>query len=476
MKKLLFHAFAFALLLLVFPFATIAAEVAKPNIVFVLVDDLGYGELGCFGQKVMKTPHLDSMASQGMRLTRFYSGNTVCAPSRTVLMTGLHNGHATIRGNRKPLAPGSSLNAEEPTVAKLLQSAGYRTACIGKWGLGTEKTSGHPDKQGFEEFFGFLTHRHAHNHFPDFVWRGREKVHLKNEVRSISQDPDDPAGVPTKAVEYVDDLFLKDALQFVERNRESPFFLYYSMTIPHANNEAAAVSQDGNEVPEYGSYAARDWNTPQKGHAAMVEKMDAYVGALLNRLKELGIAERTLVLFSSDNGHHVEGGEGSVDIFHKNGSLRGKKRDLTEGGIRVPTIAWWPGRIAPGSESDHVAYFGDFLSSAAEIAGVPVPAGRDGISFVPTLTRRGSQARHAHLYWEFHEKGFSQAVLMDGQWKAIRMHEKSAPLELYDLSEDPGETRNVAQAHPERVARAEGLFLSEHAHSDAWRPVYPLKK
>jgi hypothetical protein len=253
-----------------------AADSSRPNIIFILVDDLGYGELGCFGQKVMKTPCLDGMAKEGRRMTRFYSGNTVCAPSRTVLMTGLHNGHATIRGNRHPLAAGASLNLSEPTVAKVLKAAGYRTACVGKWGLGTEKTAGHPDQQGFDEFFGFLTHKHAHNHFPDFLWRGREKVPLANVVRSLSDDPDDPAGVPLKAVEYADDLFAKEAEGFLERQHRhhAPFFLYYSMTVPHANNEATRASQDGNEVPDYGSYADRPWNTPQRGHAAMVERMD----------------------------------------------------------------------------------------------------------------------------------------------------------------------------------------------------------
>lgn len=444
------------------------ADAAKPNVIFVLVDDLGYGELGCFGQKIIRTPHLDRMAEEGRKMTRFYSGNTVCAPSRTVLLTGLHNGHATIRGNRDPLAEGASLRADEPTVAKVLKGAGYRTACIGKWGLGTEKTEGHPDRQGFDEFFGFLTHKHAHNHFPDFLWRGRERVPLKNVVRSMSDHPDDPMGVPVKAVEYADDLFAEEALRFVERSKDAPFFLYYSMTIPHANNEATKVSQNGNEVPDEGSYRDRSWNAPQRGHAAMVERMDGYVGRLLARLRELGIAERTLVIFSSDNGHHVEGGEGPEDIFHKNGPLRGWKRDLTEGGIRVPTIAWWPGRVAAGTESAHVAHFADFLPTAAELAGVPVPAGRDGVSFGPDLLGKPGQGVHPHLYWEFYERGFSQAVLMDGRWKAIRMRRPDAPVEVYDVGEDIGEVRDLAAHRADLVARAEGLFRSEHVDSPHW--------
>jgi arylsulfatase A-like enzyme len=448
----------------------------KPNIIFVLADDLGYGELGCFGQKVIQTPNLDRMAKEGRKMTRFYSGNTVCAPSRAVLMTGLHNGHATIRGNLDPWAEGASLRATEPTVAKVLKQAGYRTACVGKWGLGTEKNEGHPDKQGFDEFFGFLTHKHAHNHFPDFLWRGREKVVLKNEVRSLSDNPDDPKGVTTKAVEYADDLFAEESLRFVERSKDAPFFLYHSMTIPHANNEAAAVSKNGNEVPDEGSYKDRPWNTPQRGHAAMVERLDGFVGRLLDRLRELGIAEKTLVIFSSDNGHHREGGEGPGDIFNKSGPLRGMKRDLTEGGIRVPTIAWWPGRVPADSESTHVAYFGDVLSSAAELAGVPVPEGRDGISFVPDILGKNSQATHGHLYWEFHERGFSQAVLMDGRWKAIRMRSMDAPVEIYDVVEDVGESRNVAESRPDVLARAVALFRSARTDTPGWsipKPVSP---
>jgi arylsulfatase A-like enzyme len=406
-------------------------------------------------------------------MTRFYSGNTVCAPSRTVLMTGLHNGHATIRGNRSPLAAGASLTLSEPTVAKVLKAAGYRTGCVGKWGLGTEKTSGHPDQQGFDEFFGFLTHKHAHNHFPDFLWRGRDKVPLANEVRSLSTDADDPAGVPVKAVDYADDLFAKEAEAFVERHRSVPFFLYYSLTVPHANNEATRATQDGNEVPDYGSYAERPWNKPQRGHAAMVERMDAYVGRLLAKLRALGIAERTLVIFTSDNGHHTEGGEGGEDIFNKGGPLRGMKRDLTEGGIRVPTVAWWPGKVPAGTESAHVAYFGDFLSTAAELAGAREPEQRDGISFLPALLGQPQKKHHSHLYWEFHERGFSQAVLMDGRWKAIRMRGTESPLEVYDLDSDIAETKNLAATRLDLVERAEALFRSERTPSAAWVPAGP---
>lgn len=436
----------------------------KPNIIFVLADDLGYGELGCYGQKTIATPHLDQMAAEGLRFKQFYSGNTVCAPSRTTLLTGLHNGHATIRKNQNPESDGASLRLNEPTVAKVLKAAGYTTGVIGKWGLGTDKNDGHPDKQGFDFFLGFLTHKHAHNHFPDFLWRNRERLPLPNKVRSTSQDPvNDPAGVPTERVQYADDLFASEALGFVEKNRSHPFFLYWSMTIPHANNEASAALKDGNEVPDYGSYTDRPWNNPQKGHAAMLERMDQYVGRLLDQLRRLGLERNTLVIFSSDNGHHTEGGEGESDLFAKSGPLRGQKRDLTEGGIRVPMIAWWPGQVPTGKTSSHVAYFGDFLSTASELAGAPTPEGRDGISFAPELQGRSEQQRqHSHLYWEFYERGFTQALVLDGRWKVIRTSSQKPKVEVYDLQNDLGETQEIADQQPDLLTRAEALFRSEH--------------
>lgn len=441
----------------------------KPcNIVFILADDMGYGEVGCYGQKVMQTPNLDHMAAEGMRFTQFYCGNTVCAPSRTVLLTGLHNGHATVRGNTPPLSEGANLRADEPNVARVLKSAGYATGIIGKWGLGTEGSAGHPNRQGFDYFYGYLTHQHAHNHYPDFLWRNGERVALSNVVQA-ARNPHDGSGYATKAVQYADDLFADESIAFLERNKGRPFFLFYSLTVPHANNERMRELKDGNEVPDYGPYANKDWSNPQKGHAAMVTRLDGYVGRLLSRLKTLGLDEKTIVFFSTDNGHHTEGGEGAEDIFAKNGPLRGKKRDLTEGGIRVPCIVRWPGRIKAGSVSAQVAYFGDFLNTAAQLAGVAEPKGRDGLSFVPTLLGRPGQKTHNYLYWEFHEHGFSQAVLLDGRWKAIRMKRRTAPIELYDLRNDIGEARNIAAEKTGLVARAESLF--KNARTDS--PYYP---
>ena len=463
------------ILLIVLVGATHAAD--RPNIIFILADDMGYGEVGCYGQKLMQTPQLDRMAAEGMRFTQFYCGNTVCAPSRTVLLTGLHNGHATVRGNTPPLSEGANLRADEPNVARVLKSASYATGIIGKWGLGTEKSAGHPNRQGFDYFYGYLTHQHAHNHYPDHLWRNGERVALSNVVQSVKTLVDDGSGYATKAVQYADDLFADEAVAFIERNKQRPFFLYYSMAVPHANNERMRELKDGNEVPDYGPYSDKDWSNPQKGHAAMVTRLDGYVGRVLARLKTLGLDEKTLVIFSTDNGHHTEGGEGREDMFNKNGPLRGQKRDLTDGGIRVPCIARWPGQIKAGAVSSHVAYFGDFLSTAAELAGAQEPDGRDGLSFVPTLLGRPGQRTHDYLYWEFHEGGFSQAVLMDGRWKAIRMKSRTAAIEIYDLRSDLGEAHDLAAERPDLIAKAAKLFETTRTESSFYPPKNaPLNK
>lgn len=472
MPRLIFIPRLLACLALAAAFFAPALRAAdRPNIIFILSDDLGYGEVGCYGQKLIQTPHLDRMAAEGMRFTQFYCGNTVCAPSRTVLLTGLHNGHATVRGNGSPLSEAGNLRADEPNVARVLKSAGYATGIVGKWGLGTQESSGQPNRQGFDYFFGYLTHVHAHNHYPDHLWRNAERVPLPNDVQTASAPGGDAGGYATKAVQYADDLFADEALAFIERSKDGPFFLYYSMAVPHANNERTRALGDGNEVPDLGLYSDKPWNAQQKGHAAMVTRLDSYVGRVLARLKALGLDEKTLVIFSSDNGHHNEGGEGREDIFQKNGPLRGMKRDLTEGGIRVPFIARWPGKVKPGSESAHVGYFGDFLSTAADLAGAQEPPARDGLSFAPTLLGQPGQKAHEYLYWEFHEGGFSQAVLLAGRWKAIRMKRRAAPIALYDLQSDLGEARDVAADHPDLVEKARGLFQTARTDS----PFYPPK-
>ena len=433
----------------------------KPNIIFVLADDLGYGDLGCYGQKRVRTPNLDRMAAEGMRFTDHYAGSTVCAPSRCCLMTGLHTGHAYVRGNREIQPMGQlPLPAETVTLPKVLHKAGYTTALIGKWGLGGPGSTGTPNNQGFDYFFGYLCQRHAHNYYPEFLFRNDERVPLENEVAG---DRPDGAGVATKKAQYSYDLMAQEALQFVEDHRDGPFFLYLAITIPHANNEAG---KQGMEVPDYGTYAGEDWPEPQKGHAAMISRLDRDMGRLMRKLKDLGIDENTLVCFTSDNGPHREGGADPA-FFDSNGPLRGIKRDLYEGGIRVPLIARWPSTIAAGTQSDHVSAFWDVLPTLADLTGARSLKDIDGISMVPTLLGRPDrQKRHAYLYWEFHERGSKQAVRM-GRWKAVRFG-AAGRLELYDLKKDIGETNNVADRHPEVVAKVQELLAGARTESEFW--------
>jgi arylsulfatase A-like enzyme len=425
----------------------------QPNIVYILADDLGYGDLGCYGQKVIQTPNIDKLAAEGMRFTDHYAGSTVCAPSRCCLMTGMHTGHAWIRGNaRVPLRP------SDVTVAELLKQAGYTTGIIGKWGLGEPDTTGIPNKQGFDYWFGYLNQRHAHNYYPEYLWRNEEKYKLKNEVNHVIGGRDrTPGGVATKRVEYSHDLFAAEALRFVEENKDRPFFFYLPFTIPHANDEAG---KKGMEVPSYRLYADKDWPDPQKGHAAMITRMDGDVGRLMDKIKALGLDEKTLVMFSSDNGPHKEGGADPA-FFHSSGPLRGYKRAVYEGGIRVPLIARWPGKIKAGSVSHHVSAFWDFLPTCCQLVGIKAPGGIDGISMLPTLLGRGAQQKeHEYLYWEFHEQGKKQAVRM-GRWKGVRLNcakRPNGPIELYDLENDLGEKHNIADEHPKIVAKIEGLM------------------
>jgi arylsulfatase A-like enzyme len=434
-----------------------------PNIIFILADDLGYGDLGCYGQKRIKTPNIDKMAAEGMRFTDHYAGSTVCAPSRCSLMTGLHTGHCLVRGNaRVPLRP------EDLTVAELLKQAGYTTGIIGKWGLGEPDTTGIPNKQGFDYWFGYLNQRHAHNYYPKYLWRNEEKVELANEVNHIIDGHDrSPGGVATKKVEYSHDLFTEEALTFIKKNNKGPFFLYLAYTIPHANNEAG---NKGMEVPSLEPYTQWDWPEAQQSHAAMITRMDRDIGILMDKLKHLGLDDNTLVMFSSDNGPHKEGGA-DPRFFRSYGPLRGYKRDLYEGGIRVPMTARWPGRIKPGSVTDHVSAFWDFLPTCCELAGTKPPQDIDGISLLPTLLSRDSeQKKHEFLYWEFHEQGKKQAVRM-GDWKGVRLNvakDPDGPIELYNLKDDIAEKNNIADAHPEIIAKIDMIMYSARTPSRHW--------
>lgn len=425
-----------------------AAGQEKPNIIFILADDLGYGDLGCYGQTKIKTPNLDKMAAEGMRFTDAYAGSTVCAPSRCAFMTGLHTGHARIRGNKNV-----PLQATDRTVAALLRSAGYHTALIGKWGLGNENTPGAPQRQGFYEMFGYLDQTHAHDYYTDHLFR----VDPEKGFAGFIEFPENANG---RKGSYTHDLFTSAALNFVnlrrptETNGFRPFFLFLAYTIPHANNELGRRTGNGMEVPSTAPYSDEDWPGPERAKAAMITRMDYDIGRLVDLLIDLKLDEQTLIVFTSDNGPHKEGGV-DPEFFKSSGPLRGYKRSLTEGGIRVPLIARWPNKIKAGQVSNLPCAAWDFPATFAEVAKSPrAPAG-DGISFAPTLLGKPQEQKHKYLYWEFHEGGFVQAIRA-GDWKAIKG--TNGVTSLYNLKTDLGEKTSVGDQNPKVVAEMEGLF------------------
>jgi arylsulfatase A-like enzyme len=442
----------------------------RPNLIWVMADDLGYGEVGAYGQRVIRTPRLDQMAREGMRFTQFYAGATVCAPSRSVLMPGQHHGRTRVRGNAGAGNPAAqALRDGDVTVARVLQQAGYATALVGKWGLGDVGVAetGLPRRHGFDHFFGYLNQRHAHNHFPSFLWRNETRVPLPNDITPVG---DEGAGYAEHGLQFADDLFADEALRFVASHQDRPFFLYWSMVTPHANNERNRALKNGAHVPDFGPYARESWPDQDKGHAAMITRLDSYVGRLLDHLRLLGLEDNTLVVFTSDNGPHDEASH-DLSRFMPSGPFSGIKRSLTDGGIRVPTIAWWPGTVRAGVESDHVGYAGDWFATAAELAGATPPAGLDSISFVPTL--RGAAARqrtHEALYWEFHEGGFTQAALLEGRWKGLRRGSPDAPVQVFDLHLDPREQRDVAAEQHAVAARLDAYLTSARTASPDWTP------
>ncbi|MEQ8785692.1 MAG: arylsulfatase [Pirellulaceae bacterium] len=415
------------------------AATPKTNIIYIVVDDLGYGDLGCYGQQVIATPNLDRLAKEGLRFTDHYAGATVCRPSRLVYLTGYHTGHTAISANT-----GYVLKPDDVTVAELLKQAGYATGGVGKWALGGPGSSGHPNRQGFDFWYGYLDQGEAHNYYPEVLYRNEKPERLpgnKLGQRRVSEVRET----------YSHDLFTDEALAFIERNHDKPFFLNIAYTIPHANNEGGRATGNGMEVPDFGMYADKDWPETEKGQAAMITRMDRDIGRLTALLQKLDIADRTLVLFTSDNGPHSEGGH-KHEYFDANGPLRGFKRDLYEGGVRVPLIAWWPGVVTPGV-SHHMSGFWDLLPTACELAGVDAPRGIDGVSFVPTL--RGQQQKaHDYLFWKY---GDDKTAVRQGRWKAVRPAAQK-PLELYDLETDLGEEDNLAAQHPEIVKRLEKLI------------------
>lgn len=438
----------------------------RPNIIFIMADDLGYADLACYGQQIIHTPYLDQMAAEGMRFTQHYAGNTVCAPSRCALMTGRHMGHAEIRGNAQAVTSGQvPLSDSAFTVAELLQTAGYKTALIGKWGLGNEETSGNPLNQGFDSYYGYLDQVLAHNYYPEYLLRNDKKEMLSNQVQYLDSS-DWHRGVgsySTQKVDYSHDLFTKEALAFVEAEHEQPFFLYLPYTIPHNNGEA--LPDEKQEVPDFGLYDNESWSPEAKGYAAMITRMDRDVGKILEKLKETGLDSTTVVIFTSDNGPMPD--KEFTKFFNSNGSLREGKRYLYEGGIRIPLIVRWPGYIQSGSESAHVSAFWDFLPTAGELAGVMVPDTIDGISYLPTLLGR-VQPKHEYLYWEFPEKNYQVAVRR-GKWKAISNNVRansSSSIELYNLEQDPEEENNIAEQHPEIVQKLAQLMKKAHVPSE----------
>jgi arylsulfatase A len=434
-----------------------------PNIVFILADDLGYGDIGVYGQQLIKTPNIDQLAAEGVKFTQFYAGSTVCAPSRSSLMTGLHTGHTRVRGNASV-----ALADNDSTLAQWLQQAGYTTGMIGKWGLGESGSSGAPGKKGFDYFYGYLNQTRAHNYYPEYLDDNEGQDRLENKVTPVQENKGKGVGgIAIERKNYSPDKLLEKTISFLDKYKDSSFFLYLSYTLPHANNEAKFFNQSGMEVPDLGIYANKDWPYDQKAHAAMISYLDTQVGTIMAKLKALGLDENTLVIFTSDNGPHNEGGANS-EFFNSNGPLSGAKRDMNEGGIRVPFIARWPGVIQPKTSSDHVAAFWDIVPTFCDIAQKPSPAGLDGISFAPTLLRKGQQAKHKYLYWEFYEQGGKQAIRFNN-WKCIKLNVDSAGKEqvlLFDLAKDLEEQRNVAAANPGIVDKAVQWMKEAHGYSD----------
>jgi len=433
----------------------------RPNIIFIVADDLGYGDLSCYGQKRFRTPNIDRIAAEGIRFTDHYSGSTVCAPSRCTLMTGLHTGHCQIRGNREQKPVGQfPLEPCSITTTKLLKQADYITAMFGKWGLGYPGSTGDPMNQGFDEFFGYNCHRNAHTYYPMWLYHNREKIKLDGKT-------------------YAHDLIIDKAFEFIQTNKDRPFFCYMPVTIPHAAMHAPKDKHDKwrKKLPEFdaviGRYSGPAVQNPIAAFPAMVTHLDEQVGALMKLLKDLDIDDNTLVIFTSDNGPHVEGGH-NPEFWDSNGPLRGIKRDLYEGGIRVPMVARWPGKIKPGTISSHLSAFWDVMPTLAELAEIQAPQDIDGISFVPTLTGdNNKQKKHEYLYWEFHRQG-KQAVRKNN-WKAIKLgvdKNPNAPLELYNLKEDISEQNNVADKYPEVVDEMDKIMKEAHVGSGDFKLIH----
>ena len=476
--------------------STTLEEPVRPNIIYILADDLGYGELGAYGQEVIETPNIDKLATEGMSFSQHYAGAPVCAPSRCVLLTGKHTGHAYIRGNDEMAERGDvwdfaaasndpNLEGQRPlpagttTVGSILQTAGYTTGCIGKWGLGAPLTEGAPNKQGFDFFYGYNCQRQAHTYNPLHLWKDDKKVILNNQLVAPRTkldslaDPNESASYEKfNQPDYAATLMEEEALNFLEQNKDKPFFLLYASPQPHVPLQApekwVKYYQDklGEEEPYLGDKGYFPNLTPNATYAAMISHLDEQVGTIVNKLKEMGIYENTLIVFSSDNGPTYAGGV-DPEYFASAKPFKGAygwgKGFVNEGGIRVPMIASWPGKIKPNSSSDLISSFYDILPTLCEITETKLPDSIDGISMAPTLLGINNQAKHEYLFWDYPEYGGQQAVRM-GQWKGIRKNIKKGNLEieLYDLSTDLQELNDVADENPEIVKKIAEIMTSEH--------------
>lgn len=443
----------------------------KPNIIYILADDLGYGDLGVYGQTKFKTPNIDKLASEGMLFTQHYSGSTVCAPSRSALLTGMHTGHTVVRGNKEVQPEGQfPIPDNTYTLAEAMKKAGYTTGAFGKWGLGFPGSEGDPVNQGFDTFFGYNCQRLGHHYYPDHLWFNRDSIVI-------------PENIGLNKGLYAPNLIHKKTIEFIKNNKSKPFFVYVASIIPHAELVAPDslmqkyrnkyLPEKEFEGVEFGeAYGDGHYLSQKESHAAfvaMIDLLDQQVGEIMDKVEELGISDNTIVIFTSDNGPHREGGA-DPDYFDSNGPLKGTKRDLYEGGIRVPMMVKWPSKIEAGSKSDHISAFWDVFPTFSDIAGVNTPDNIDGISFLPELLGQDDQKEHEYLYWEFHEKGGRQAV-RKGNWKAVKynvLKNPNATVELYDLTSDIGETNNVADAHPEIVEQMEVILNEARTPSDVF--------
>ena len=457
----------------------------QPNIIYIMADDLGYGDVGAFGQKIIRTPNIDAIATEGVKFTQHYAGTTVCAPSRCVLMTGMHTGHAEVRGNKQWEPSGQMpISNETVTIAELLKQEKYTTGMIGKWGLGEPGTSGDPLKQGWDFFYGYTDQVLAHNYYPEFLWKNGEKVYLDNEVKYLDPEAwhEGLGSYSTKKVAYSPDLMTEEALGFIEANKNKPFFLYLPFTLPHDNGEAPDSLK--NEVPSHGRFAEKDWPYMWKGYAAMIERLDDYVGQVTQKIKQLGLDENTMIIFTSDNGPFKGRAFTTDSVFASNGPLRGFKRDLYEGGIRVPFMARWSGVIPPGTISDHPSGFQDFLATVADITNIQNVPETDGISYFNAMIGE-PQEKHEYLYWEFHGTSNTEGpavrnsqAIIKGDYKAIRngiFDDPNASIELYNLRYDLGENTNIASDEPTIVAEMITLMDRAHVPDPKW-PLFNTEK